>query len=311
MHILPGLDPAAASRFGAANLLMRHTLHDSPLFSDGKLKELIERTPRERYHVNTPGPGEGRAAWREGSMDGLSGGDVFDAVARGALWVHLQRVGETDRAYADLLDAIFAEIEERVPGLRTYKRSMSILISSPNVRVAYHCDVPGQMLWQIRGRKTLYLYPNRAPFLPPDALENIVLKRASDTDLRYHPSFDDEADVFELNPGDMTHWPLNGPHRVVNADCVNVSFTTEHWTDDLRAQYATAYANGLLRQALGLSDLSRRTSGLAFNAKLALAGAHKYVVGRRSKKLQFEVDFRVDPHASAGLRDIPATALAR
>ena len=309
--VLPFATADAAS-FGAANLKFRHTLASSPLFSDERLMRLIERTSRENYHVNTPGPGDGsRSEWREGAMDGMSGEDVFRAVANGALWVHLQRVGETDPAYADLLDTLFAEIEDQVPGLKTYRRSMSVLISSPDLRVAYHCDVPGQMLWQVRGRKTLYIYPPRAPFLPQEALERIVLRTASDTELTFDPSFEEHASAYELTPGDAMHWPLNGPHRVVNGDCVNISFTTEHWTNDLRAQYAANYANGLLRRAFGTGDLSRKTSGLAFGAKLALAGMHKYVANRRRRPLEFEVDFRVDPDAPAGVRDVPASQISR
>lgn len=309
--ILP-FAPDAVTTFGTANLKFRHTLDRSPLFSDERLIRLIEQTPRDRYHVNTPGVGDGsRAEWREGAMDGMSGEDVFRAVAQGALWVHLQRVGETDPAYADLLDTLFAEIENQVPGLETYKRSMSVLISSPNLRVAYHCDVPGQMLWQVRGQKTLHIYPPQAPFLPQETLERIVLRTAADTELPFEPSFEAHASVYDLMPGDAMHWPLNGPHRVVNGDCVNISFTTEHWTNDLRAQYAANYANGLLRRTFGTGDLSRKTSGLSFGAKLALAGVHKYVANRQRKKLVFKVDFRVDPDAPAGVRDVPATQISR
>ena len=310
-ELISGLDASAVAGFGTDNLHLRHSLHNSPLFSDERLMRLIEMTPRDRYHVNTPGCDGTRAAWREGTIDNLSGAKVFDAVANGALWVHLQRVGETDKAYAELLDALFEEFEAKVPGLATYKRSMSILISSPNLKVAYHCDVPGQMLWQIRGRKTLYVYPNRAPFLPQESLENIILRRTSDTELAFDNSFDTYAGEYDLGPGEFMHWPLNGPHRVVNQNCLNISFTTEHWTNDLRAQYAANYANGLLRNAFGLSNLSRDTHGIGFGAKMLLAGAHKYAAGRGRKSLVFKVDFRVDPDAPAGVRDVPAIELSR
>ena len=310
-ELICNLDATAAAGFGSTTLRLKHRLHESPLFSNERLMRLIEMTPRDRYHVNTPGTDEGRAAWREGSIDNLSGEKVFEAVESGALWVHLQRVGETDPAYADLLDELFEEFEAKVPGLSTYKRSMSILVSSPRLQVAYHCDVPGQMLWQIRGRKTLYVYPNRAPFLPQETLENIILRRAADTDLEFDPAFDAFADQCDLNPGELMHWPLNGPHRVVNHDCLNISFTTEHWTNDLRAQYATHYANGLLRKSLGLSHLSREPRGLGFSAKMLLAGAHKYASGRGRTPLKFKVDFRVDPDAPAGVRDVPPFELSR
>jgi len=55
----------------------------------------------------------------------------------------------------------------------------------------------------------------------------------------------------------MVHWPLNCPHRVENEDCLNISVTTEHWTTDLRKQYAVNYANGILRRKFGFTDPSQ------------------------------------------------------
>jgi hypothetical protein len=173
------------------------------------------------------------------------------------------------------------------------------------MNVAYHADVPGQSLWQIRGRKRVWVYPARAPFLPARAIENIVLNRAADTDLTYDSAFDKEAESFVLSPGDMVTWPRNCPHRVVNEDCVNVSFTTEHWTRDLRAGYATDYANGLLRPWFGGRDLPRDTQGLAFYAKFALTGGHKLM--RRLVPATAptpEADFQVAPEAERGYRNV-------
>ena len=64
-----------------------------------------------------------------------------------------------------MLDELYDEFEERVPGFKSYKRNLTILISSPNVSVKYHSDVPGQSLWQVRGTKKLYVYPNTQPFI--------------------------------------------------------------------------------------------------------------------------------------------------
>jgi hypothetical protein len=227
------------------------------------------------------------------------------AVAGGNIWVHLQRVQEAFPEYRDFLDALFADIERAVPGLRTYKRSMSVLISSPNMNVALHSDVPGQSLWQVRGRKRAWVYPPRAPYLPQSKIENIVLQRSFDTDLPYDPSFEAESESFELEAGDWATWPLNAPHRVRNSDCVNVSFTTEHWTDDLRAKYAVNYANGLLRPFFGGRDLARDTRGPAFWGKFALAAAHKgWRKLARATRVPMTIDFRVDPRAEQGFADV-------
>ena len=92
---------------------------------------------------------------------------------------------------------------------------------------------PGQSLWQIRGTKRVYLYPPVAPFLTPEQIERIILSGV-EVDMDYAPWYDEHAAVFDLKPGEMLHWPLNSPHRVDNHDCLNVSLTTEYWTDPIR-----------------------------------------------------------------------------
>ncbi len=246
-------------------------------------------------------------------MSGLSGREAMAAVARGNIWIHLQRVHETFDDYRVFLDDLFADIERNVPGFRSYRRSMSVLISSPSMNVALHADVPGQSLWQVRGRKRVWVYPARPPFLPQEKIEAIiVLQRSGDTDLPYDPSYEAAAESFELEPGDWATWPRNAPHRVRNADCVNVSFTTEHWTDELRAGYAVDYANALLRPWLGGRDLSRETRGPVFTAKFALAAAHKgwrKLSGRR--QMPITIDFRVDPNAMQGFTDVAPYQIAK
>lgn len=292
--------------FGRRPQLLRHTLASSPLFSDEAIAGLIEASPRDRFHVNTmPRDATDPRKWREGDMSGLSGHDVLAAVTKGNLWVHLQRVQDTDPAYKTVLDRLFAEIAEHVPGFRSYKRSMSVLISSPRMNVALHSDMPGQSLWQVRGVKRVWIYPPNAPYLPQRTLEDIVLKRSSDTQLPYDASFEDGALSYELTAGDWATWPRAAPHRVVNGDCVNVSFTTEHWTDALRAGYAVDYANGLLRPAFAGRDLDRSTQGPAFWGKLAVTAAHKtWRSARGATTLPMTVDFRVDPTCDAGFSDI-------
>jgi len=88
--------------------------------------------------------------------------------------------------------------------------------------------------WQVEGKKRVYVYPNEAPYLKPQSLESIILGEQEE-EIPYERSFDDGAEVYDLKPGEMVHWPLNCPHRVENEDCLNISVTTEHWTTDLRS----------------------------------------------------------------------------
>ncbi len=310
--ILQNWSPKHAELFGKHIVHLQHRLHESPLFSNDALARLIETVPREHYHVNTMNQQvHDPKSWRDGEIGDASGHDVIEAVRTGNIWVLIQRVGEIDPAYQQVIDQIFGEFESHVPGLKTYKQKMSILISSPNVQVYYHCDIPGQSLWQIRGRKKVYVYPNTAPFLHQEAMERIILNEADEQETPYRPWFDEYADIIDLEPGEMLHWPINGPHRVVNHDCLNVSFTTEHWTDALRNRYVNHYANGLLRRTLGMKNPGIATSGPALWSKLALTAAHRYSGMRRKNQMTYKVDFRVDPTAPFGMRDIEAYELAK
>jgi hypothetical protein len=301
-----------AQLFGRHTVNVGHSLNQSPLFGNEALARLIEQAPLGTYHVNTMDVStHDPRTRREGIIDGLSGLETLDAIARGHIWILLQNPDRYDTSYRTLLQSIYDELEANVPGFKSYRRKMSVLISSPRVQVYYHMDVPGQTLWQVRGRKRIYVYPNAEPFLSQPATERIVLGEAHEISLNYEPWFDDYATVVDLEPGRMLHWPLNCPHRVVNEDCLNVSFTTEHMTDDVRNAYVVNYANGILRRKLGMTRLARPTSGAGVYARMALVGAWKAAGLQKQRAHRARIDFKVDPAAPFSVSPIPAFELAR
>lgn len=309
---MPGSEPVFtgwrdehAALFGRHLVRVNHRLHASPLFFEETLARLIETCDPACYNLVRMGDAGAPKEWREGEIGARSGLEVIEAIRRGRMWINLRSVGRFDARYAELTERIFAELEARVPGLRTFRHTLGILISSPGAQVYYHADVTGQSLWQIRGRKRVYLYPAAEPFLPPEALEGIVLKETEE-DLPYEPWFDDHALALDLEPGEMLTMPLNAPHRVVNHDCLNVSFTTEHWTPAIRRSYAVNYANGVLRRRLGWRPRSRATEGLSVYPKAALALAWKTAGFQRGRTYDRVIRFRVDPGAAGGCVDIPA-----
>jgi hypothetical protein len=303
-NILSNWQPHYAELFGRHALHLQHNLHQSRLFTDEALARLLEAADRNDYHVNTRSAGpEGKLRRREGDFGGLSGKELLDAVAKGDIWINLRAPQIADAAYGELLGDMYREFEARVPGLKTFKHKTTILISSPNVYVPYHADVPGQMLWQIRGKKRVWVYPASEPFLPQPALEKLILGAMHETDMPFREWFDEYAQVYDLEPGYMLHWPLNCPHRVENHDSVNVSVTTEHYTNEIRNAYAVNYANGILRK-VGLRKPHRQESGAAMLAKLGLAAAVKFSgIGNRARK-PYSIDFSVDPSAPSCVRDI-------
>ncbi len=305
--IITDWDRQKIADFGMKPLRFRHCVHETDLFSDDRLARLIERAPRENYYVNTMPPGaKDKSARREGEIRGLTGRDVLKAVHDGQIWILLLFPDQTDADYGRLLDGVYDEMTENVPGLDVRKKKISILVSSPDIPVFYHCDLAGQTLWQVRGQKTVYVYPNREPFLPQPNLEKIVLNEAHEISLPYDSAWDREADVFTIDPGDMLHWPLNAPHRIQNASCLNVSFTTEHVTDAVRRNYAMNYGNGILRRTLGMQTLSKATTGASYWMKFGTMAAARALKLQKGREQTFKVDFQVDPSAPGGFRDIPA-----
>ena len=148
----------------------------------------------------------------------------------------------------------------------------SILISSPDAQVYYHADLPGQSLVQIAGRKRVYVYPNTAPFITPEHLEDIALFNV-EVDLPYKDWYDDHAKVLDIGPGQMLSWQMNAPHRVENLDTFSVSMTISYTNEEIRRAEIVNLANGLLRHRFGYTPKSRNLRGPSYFAKAVHAEA--------------------------------------
>lgn len=301
--------PDLSRKWSHEPLLAHHRLHTHPLFAMEALAELIDRYPREHYALVQMGPqGSARRTWREGDIGGVKGTDVIKAIAQGRMWLNMRNVHAVDPRYRELLDQMFEEVRVNVGNYETFNRSCGILISSPNAQVYYHSDIPGQSLWQIRGRKRVYVYPAKAPFLTDEQLENIALY-AVEVDMKYDPAYDQHAQVFEIGGGDMLNWELNAPHRVENLDCLNVSMTSEHWTESIRRSQMINMANGFLRQKAGLNPASRATEGAGFWAKAVLqAGVKRAGLLNKQRKARRPVQFKLDPEHLGEIIDIREAA---
>lgn len=306
LHVVDEFEfkPRHAALWGTHTLKLRHSLASQDLFSDEQLASLIEEVDPAYMAVNTMADKDHDAStWHYCDRGGLSGMRVLEAVRRGRIWINISKIQDVDGRYAEILDSMFHDLEQRVPGFRTIKRQLGLLISSPNAQVFYHADVPGQALWQIRGRKQIWIYPSRAPFINAVDLENIV-RQVTEEEISYETWFDTYAETHVLEPGDMLHWPLNGPHRVTNLDSMNVSLTTEHWTTEIRRSYAMNFGNGLLRSKIGWTPRSHALSGAAFWSKVALTAAWRKAGMQKRQAFQRVIDYRVDPEAVNGVRPL-------
>jgi hypothetical protein len=298
--IIANWEPHHEQLFGVELVKLNHSLAETGLFTRQALGRLIEQCPRSELGLESMAEGGAKPRRIYGELGDSSGEDAILAIEKGRVWMNIRRVMDWAPEYRKLLDSVFDEFEARMPGFRTSKRNIGVLISSPNMSVPYHADIQGQSLWQIEGVKRVYLYPRSEMFLASHSVEKILLRETTET-MPYQPWFDDFATVVDLKPGEMITWPLYAPHRVANHDCLNISVTMEHWTQEIWNSYAVHYGNGVLRRTVGWNRGSTKPSGLHVYPKAASA----FVWKKMGKQITGDVvkarEFRLDVTAPNGM----------
>ena len=265
---LTDFDPAD---FGQRPLLARHNLHDLDLFSEEAIVELLDRFPREHIYAWATGRDHSRPEHnRLAAQKDVGGATLLQAVKNGRFWVNLTRIDRVDGEYRKLIDLIYEQLAAQAPGFEPLSCQGALLISSPQSITYYHADAPANMLWHIRGRKRIWIYP---------ALDERYLKRESLEDiyagvrheyLPFDESFDTDAVRFDIEPGQWATWPHNAPHRVSNLEGLNISLATEHFTPATVRRQRLYAANRFLRARLRLRNLSAREDGVAAAMKIGL-----------------------------------------
>jgi hypothetical protein len=290
MTIITDWTAEKSKAFGQQNLAFEHGLHERPMFEDEGLARLLDLYPRDQLGVFTMGEDpKAWTTWRKGAAGNLTGDQLLDAAKSGRIWLNLRHTNDHVPEYAALGDEIFAEKEAQVPGLRTFKRDLGMLISSANAQVFYHLDVPLVSLWQLRGQKKVWVYPVADPYVGELDLEKIVLKETAEQ-FAFNPDWDKGAAVYDLTPGKMVTWQQNAPHRIENGPMLNVSLSIEFMTPPALMRANVIYANGVLRRRMGAKPRIQNGFGPTALGKLAVA--------RGAKALKLQI-----PH----VRHLPVT----
>lgn len=240
--------------------------------------------------------------WRKGAAGNLTGDQLLEAAQSGRIWLNLRHANDFVPEYAALCDEIFAEKEARVPGLKTFKRDLGMLISSADAQVFYHLDVPLVSLWQIRGRKKVWVYPVADPYVGELALEKIVLKETAEQ-FAFDPAWDAGAQCVDMTPGTMVTWRQNAPHRIENGPMLNVSVSIEFMTPPALMRANVIYANGVLRRRLGARPRVQSGFGPTALGKLALARGAKALNLQTPRVRHLPVTFGLDAQRPGVLVD--------
>lgn len=297
----------ARKEFGRRVVVARHDLCSSQLFSDESLVELLDAHPRELLFAIAMGTNPAREENQLASHQGVSGRELLEAVRNGRLWLNVTRIDRVDRRFRELVAGLYAALGREVQGFSADSVQATLLVSSPEAIVYYHADGPPNVLWHVRGRKKVWVYPALDErFLLQRDLEDIFAGARHEY-LPYEPSFDAAATCVELEEGQFISWPQNSPHRVTNLAGLNVSLSTEHFTAQSRARARLYAANRFLRHSFRLPALSTREAGPVAFAKVALHGIVKRagLGGNPGAAKRREPVVRVAPGAPLGIAALP------
>lgn len=295
MSILKDWTQGHSAKFQKEVLTFRHNLNATGLFTDEALLELLQKHPSNMTDVCSMGDTthpQYPNRFRTGDFRNTDPKTLLDAAKAGRIWINLRKAMNLHTEYKTVLDTMYGELASATKN-KAYHANGGILISSPISQTPYHFDKTETILWHVRGRKRLYIYPLTQKFISDKDYE-AVITRSLDDDLPYDASFDAAATILDLEEDQAVSWPLNAPHRVDNSEfCVSV--TTEYSTKASSFKNSGMIANAALRQKLGLNPSWSQESQISRTVKFVMGKALRPVV---TKSIGPEVDlvtFRLDP----------------
>ena len=248
MNMLANWSENHTEKFQKSALTFKHSLNSTGLFTDEALIKLLEKHPNEEIDVCAM-PLEGDTAFRTGDFRDCDGATLLKIAKTGAIWINLRRAMNIHPEYKTVLDQMYGGLSHET-GFSAVNPRGGILISSPRAVVPYHFDKTETILWHVRGKKSLLLYPLNDEYFPEEAYEEAIISISDD--LPYHPKFEQGVQRFDLEEDQAITWPLNSPHRVINSTfCVSV--TTEYSTAESGRKNAAILTNATLRRKLGMN----------------------------------------------------------
>ncbi len=277
-----------------------HSLIEQGFASDEALAAMLDRYPAELFDINLYDyDDEGQVSLRTGARGRLNGAELLAAIQQGRLWVNLRSV-ETGwpELWAAAMDE-FGRVQAAYPGLRAVKNAGQLILSSPKARVPYHFDAAGVVLFHLRGRKRIFVYPGDEAHLAEVDMEQVVSRQTTE-ELPYVRAFEADAQVVDLEPGQALTWPIYAPHRVENLDrfCVSLSMDFQTWTS--RFRNGALFTNAVLRSRGGQPRMTDRMATPELAARWAASLALKRAGAMKSRIATIARDFEPEVGAADG-----------
>lgn len=253
-------------------LALSHDLRAHPLLELESLVELAAALPEDSVEYN---PGALPVGIRPEDVPSprLSIVDTIRSIEENGSWMVLKRI-EQHPAYAALLDSILGEIEplvrEKTGGM--LGKEGFIFISSPESVTPFHFDPEHNILLQIRGHKTMSVFPvTDEELVSPEAHERFHLG-LQHRNLSWREDFAAKGTAITIHPGDAIYVPVKSPHWVQNGAEVSISLSVT-WRSVWSYEEADARAMNHWLRRFGVAPASpkrypgsNKPKSLAFRA---------------------------------------------
>ena len=169
---------------------LRHRLGDHPLLRIESLAALAKALPRRCIEYNS-GDLPVEQDPETTPANGLSIEDTLRHLGERQSWMAIKNV-EKDAAYRRLLNKCLDDVRPLVASKtgRMYKTEAFIFISSPGSVTPFHMDPEHNILLQIRGRKTMRVFPARNAMITPPERHEAFHQHGGHRNLPYRPEFE-------------------------------------------------------------------------------------------------------------------------
>lgn len=277
-----------------------HSLIDQGFATDEALAAMLDRYPADLFDINLYDyDDDGQVSLRTGARGRLGGAELLEAIQQGRLWVNLRSV---ETGWPELWAAAmeqFRKVQATYPGMKAVTNAGQLILSSPKARVPYHFDAAGVILFHMRGRKRVFVYPGDEAHLPERNMEQVVSRQTTE-ELPYTLAFEADAQIMDLEPGDALTWPLYAPHRVENLDrfCVSLSMDFQTWPS--RFRNGSLYTNAVMRSRGGRPRQTETMATPELAARWAASLALKRMGAMKSRIATFERDFEPEVGVADG-----------
>lgn len=231
--------------------ILTHKLASHPLF---ELEALVELAKRIRpvdaeYNRGDLPVGLDPAAT---PSNGLSVEETIRSIEQCGSWMVLKFI-EQDEIYRELLHSVLAELKSVVGPVtgEMLKLEGFIFISSPGAVTPFHFDPEHNILLQIRGRKTMTVFPTGDETVAA-ATSHEAFHNGGHRNLPWREEFTAKGRPFDLEPGQAIYVPVKAPHWVKNGPEVSISFSIT-WKSEWSYQEADARCMNRLLRTVGLN----------------------------------------------------------